>query len=209
MPMEPSLPLRDIHLPAPIGWWPPAPGWWLLLVGVPALLGLLAWLWWFLRRKTVKKLALLELEAIAQSNSDGREKVQRLAILLRRICLSIYPREQVASLVGADWLEFLDRASTGTGNRFSAGAGRLLIEAPYRREMQSDFDALVEICREWIGQLPGPGKASAQLKRKAFTQREKPVFSAAGQSAENPAPKLRPTDLRRFARPPTGEEAKP
>ncbi len=27
--MEPSeLPLRDLHLPDAVGWWPLAPGWW-------------------------------------------------------------------------------------------------------------------------------------------------------------------------------------
>ena len=41
-----SLPLRDIHLPAPLGWWPLAPGWWIVGALVFALLiaGLI-WLW--------------------------------------------------------------------------------------------------------------------------------------------------------------------
>ena len=25
-----ALPLRDLRLPEPVGWWPPAPGWWIL-----------------------------------------------------------------------------------------------------------------------------------------------------------------------------------
>ena len=33
-----TLPLRDLHLPEPVGWWPPAPGWWILLLLVTTLL---------------------------------------------------------------------------------------------------------------------------------------------------------------------------
>ncbi|MEI7867600.1 MAG: DUF4381 domain-containing protein [Candidatus Methylumidiphilus sp.] len=161
--MEPNLPLRDIHLPDPISGWPPAPGWWLLLFGVPILSALLAWLWRFVRRKTVKKLALAELESIVQSKTDARAKVQQLAILLRRISLSVYPREEVASLVGEQWLAFLDGPLDD--NRFSAGAGRLLIEAPYRREVQADLDALFALCREWVKHLPKSGQASAKPTR--------------------------------------------
>jgi hypothetical protein len=161
--MEPNLPLRDIHLPPPIAWWPPAPGWWLLLFGIPTLLILLAWLWRRLRRKTVRKLALAELESIAGSDADAREKVQALAILLRRVALSVYPREQVAGLAGEPWLAFLDGP---LGNdSFSAGAGRLFIEAPYRREVQADLDALFALCREWIKHLPKPGQAAATPSR--------------------------------------------
>ena len=37
--MDPDqLPLRDLHLPDPVGWWPPAPGWWLLLATLAMLL---------------------------------------------------------------------------------------------------------------------------------------------------------------------------
>ena len=73
--MDPNLPLRDIHLPAPISWWPPAPGWWLLLFGIPTLLILLAWLWRWVRRKTVRKLALAELESIAGVGPKRRARL--------------------------------------------------------------------------------------------------------------------------------------
>ena len=32
---EKALPLRDLHLPEPIGWWPLAPGWWVILWIIP------------------------------------------------------------------------------------------------------------------------------------------------------------------------------
>ena len=39
-PGENTLQLHDIHLPDPAGWWPPAPGWWILAL---LLLALLIW----------------------------------------------------------------------------------------------------------------------------------------------------------------------
>ena len=37
--MDPTqLPLRDLHLPPDIGWWPMAPGWWVLLAIAAAAL---------------------------------------------------------------------------------------------------------------------------------------------------------------------------
>lgn len=107
--MEQELPLRDIHLPAAVGWWPLAPGWWLLLAGLVALAGFSAWLWWFLSRQTVKKLALRELESIRTGDASAVDKVRQINILLRRVALSLHPREDVAGLVGAEWLAFLDR----------------------------------------------------------------------------------------------------
>ena len=40
---EKALPLRDLHLPEPVGWWPLAPGWWVILVIVATALGYVLW----------------------------------------------------------------------------------------------------------------------------------------------------------------------
>jgi len=34
LPTQPTLNLRDIHLPDPISWWPIAPGWWMIIASV-------------------------------------------------------------------------------------------------------------------------------------------------------------------------------
>ena len=150
--MNPELPLRDIHLPAPIGWWPPAPGWYAVLAAVVLLAALSWWAWRRWRRLTVKKLMVRQLDALAGSAVSQTEKLRQLALLLRRASLSAYPREEVAGLTGVAWLKFLDRQLGD--RRFSEGAGRLLLDAPYRREPEVDLDALLTLCREWAQRLP-------------------------------------------------------
>ena len=152
--MDPSkIPLRDIHLPPPIGWWPPAPGWWLLLaLAVMIIVGLL-WLWRRLTRPDVRKTALQELKRLQDDHSlSTTERVGQLSILLRRISLSVYPHRESAGLVGAAWLRFLDQPLDSP--RFSEGPGSILIDAPYRRDAEMDFDALCALCRQWIMALP-------------------------------------------------------
>lgn len=153
--MEQDLPLRDIHLPDPVGWWPPAPGWWVLVCASIALLASGIWLWRRWRRLTVKALALRELDRIEREAGDPQERLRRLAILLRRTCLSLYPRENVAGLTGEAWLAFLERAS-GDG-RFSGETGRLLVEAPYRPSVEGDPESLLQAIREWLSRLPANG----------------------------------------------------
>ena len=52
--MDPDqIPLRDLHLPEAIGWWPPAPGWWFL--ALLALTGLVLLLVKYARRRAMGK----------------------------------------------------------------------------------------------------------------------------------------------------------
>ena len=45
--MDPEqIPLRDLHLPEAIGWWPLAPGWWILIAIALVGLGFLIIVFW-------------------------------------------------------------------------------------------------------------------------------------------------------------------
>jgi hypothetical protein len=159
------LPLRDIHLPEPASWWPPAPGWWLLL----GLLSLLLALYWLLRRHRSRTRlrreglrALNRLQADYQQNGDTQRVTQQLSSLIRRIALSRYPRREVASLTGSEWLDFLDR-SLGQADdtpRFRTEIGTLLTQAPYNPDCPADPTALFTLSREWITRVGGLGSGS-------------------------------------------------
>jgi len=133
--MDPAaLPLRDIRLPDPVGWWPPAPGWWLLAAVLAALF---VWLAVRVRhahrqgrarRHALKQLKKLE----AKYDRDGNAVAlaRGLSVLVRRTMLAYAPRADVAGLAGDAWLDWLDE---GLANpQFRLGAGRALAELPYR-----------------------------------------------------------------------------
>ncbi|MCI0653858.1 MAG: DUF4381 domain-containing protein, partial [Methylococcaceae bacterium] len=104
------LPLRDWRGPEAVGWWPPAPGWWVVLFSTILLAIAAGWLWRRLTRPSVKKLARKEFKCL-KLNPDlsDSDRVRQLSILIRRICLSIYPRSESASLTGRNWLLFLEK----------------------------------------------------------------------------------------------------
>jgi len=148
---QPALQLRDIHLPAEPGFWPPAPGWWILAALLFVLLARAAWVAtqrYRLRRQRQRILAMLD--ALEKDTGTTPEKIAQVSILLRRLALMHYPRQRVAALTGNDWLGFLDES--GGGGRFSHGPGRVLASAPYQPALPDDLDtrALGELVRDWV-----------------------------------------------------------
>lgn len=149
---DPLAQLRDIHVPGPIDTWPPAPGWWLLaglvLIG---LISLSIWLYrrWRANRYRREALAeLAELEATWRETGDAHAYLAALQHLLKRVALTTFKREEVASLTGEAWVAFLDR-STGSHD-FSMAESEALIDGNYRSDASIDVAALQAVAQTWI-----------------------------------------------------------
>lgn len=150
--MQPQqLELRDIHLPDAIGWWPPAIGWWLLAILIPLLIVLSIVLYKRITRKTAKKTAKKLLLKLKQDKTiDDKHKLQEISALIRRVAISVSPREKTASLTGQAWLNYLDSSVNGTP--FTEGAGSLLADAHYQQAQATDLDIsqLIALCEDWL-----------------------------------------------------------
>ena len=153
-----QLQLRDIHLPESVSCWPPAPGYWIVL----AIVLIIALLIYFVRRRQkqlqVYVVAGQELEKIKQTyvqSSDTLLLVKSLSIWLRRVSLTRFSRNEVAGITGTDWLVFLDQAfmDTAIDQRFSQGAGRALLNAPYQSSADINADDLLQLCQLWLNAL--------------------------------------------------------
>lgn len=153
--MNPAdLPLRDIHLPDPIGWWPLAPGWW-WVIGLSLLTAAVVATFILVRRYRRSRLGYWlrpEFQALVSTyaaDQDAMAFLQSVSSLLRRACLSLYPRCTVASLTTQDWLGLLDQA--GETSDFTHGPGRVLADGPYLRQAsRGDVELLLPLVRNWI-----------------------------------------------------------
>ncbi len=153
--------LRDIHLPDPVPFWPPAPGWWMLAaLLVAAVIVAVVAARRRRRRQRVRRAALAQLESLARAHDEADTTLAAsLSELLRRACLSVFPREDVAGLTGEHWLRFLDevlrRHDDGhLQSAFLNGAGRALVTAPFVPRAEYDRDALIMAARALIEALP-------------------------------------------------------
>lgn len=169
--MEPAVPavdpmtrmqleqLADIAVPAPVSWMPQTWGWAALAVAVLvlALIGLLRWRHYRkinrYRREALASLALLE-----QQLGDPATRPRSIAAmpeLIKRVALAAWPRSEVASLTGKQWVEFL-RQNAGK-HPLSEAVVRILNDLEYRSASsvaaisEEDARAIASSVRQWIG----------------------------------------------------------
>lgn len=130
--------LRDIVVPPEVALWPPAPGWWILLAGVVAMAVIFAGMIIArYQRNAYRRAALAALD-----NAEAGD----ISTILKRAALAAWPRTEVASLTGSDWLAFLDR--TARSDVFTRGAGRDLEALAFGGA--GDKQAVLTAARSWI-----------------------------------------------------------
>lgn len=160
--MNPLDQLQPLIQPAPVAWWPLAPGWWLLL----ALIPLLGWGLWRLRGllpararqpRAEQPLDGVRLAALAELASlpkpyDGAPAgawLQQINALLKRLCRNHYPYSQSHTLNGRKWLAFLDNRCPAAG----LTRWMVLVEGAYKPECKLDDKAitgLTQAVETWI-----------------------------------------------------------
>ena len=149
---NPLVNLKDIHFPPPVSFWPPAPGWWILAVLLISSLfigGVLFYRQHKKRKPKTEALRILkDLQILYQNSKDEVVSLRNLSNLLRRTALTFYDNDEVASLQGSSWLEFLDK--TGKTKEFSQGAGKVLGNEVFQQKVNPDMNALFPLVKKWI-----------------------------------------------------------
>ncbi len=174
--------IRDIHGIHSVPWWPPAPGWWLVLLAL-VVVGILAWRYrarWRLRIPipmvtlgTWRWDAGRELRGLRANAAERTEKetLAELSELLRRVAMARHGRAACAGLHGDAWLDWLTEHDPS--ERDWRRDGRLLIQAPYAPPRRSDarraeLERLMDAVQDWItAKLPrtAPPRRGGLLER--------------------------------------------
>lgn len=151
--------LRDIHLPDPVSFWPPAPGWWALLILIPLLYFAIRFI---IRRAMMpkyKKLAIDELSNIQANyavSNDSYGTCAEVSLLIRKALVAKLGNKEVAGLVTEEWLAYLDKLSQT--DCFTNGAGRFLVSVPYSKQHSEsqakiNIEELLSATKKLLGRL--------------------------------------------------------
>lgn len=154
---DPLAQLKDIHLPEPISWWPLAIGWYGLMVLIFLLIFAIAYLMHKRHINALAKNKALELlktyKEQYQKDNNAQLTSARISELLRRVALVYYPRAQVASIHGEDWVEFLNQTSKGVNFK---PVKEMLLDSPFKTAETINLKPLITRAELWIKQRGVP-----------------------------------------------------
>ncbi|QSP94363.1 DUF4381 domain-containing protein [Marinobacter salinisoli] len=149
-PQDPLSALRDIHLPATGGFWPPAPGWWALAMILLVAVITLVWLTHTRRQKTRwHRQAKSELADLEQRQAPDAAWFAQLNSLLKRAARQRYPERHPEALSGEAWIAFL--LEKAPGERIAARpVVEALVHSAWQPDVTADPHQALEFARRWL-----------------------------------------------------------
>ena len=167
--------LHDIHELDPVGIWPLAAGWWLIIAALVLLVLLVIAVrryrpdWQrFLPRYSWTREAERELTRLRErvAHADVKTLASELSELLRRIAIARCGRDRCAGLHGDSWLDWLaDHDPEGFDWR---SRGRVLLDLPYappgELDQQPELNHLIDAALVWTSQ-PWACPAGSETRR--------------------------------------------
>ncbi len=168
-PEMPILPLRDIKLPPEPGFWPLAPGWWLVIVVLTVVLIWLCYRWIkHLKKKRRWQEIDYQLSAIEFSYQQQQDKTQLLtdlSVFLRRFVKFQLQQNQAVTLSGRDWIEHLNQLQE---HKPFAAYATVLSEGVFQKNPDFDVNGLLETTRQFIkSQVMNPAKKAQKAQMEA------------------------------------------
>lgn len=157
--MEPTnniiLPVNEIITPDAIANWPPAIGWWLLLLLVVLVLfsGMI-FIVRYRRYWTYRKLALNELKTtIAQTDASNiSTTATELMSIIKRVSMTVNHQHNFAMLDGERFLNVANNALPKPV--FSQATINNIAQVLYRENPSFDINAFYHECCHWVKRFP-------------------------------------------------------
>ncbi|BBP44725.1 hypothetical protein THMIRHAS_00980 [Thiosulfatimonas sediminis] len=143
--------LHDIQLPDPIGWWPLAFAWWILLLSVTSII--IGIIWYFTdqrRRNVYRRQAQRQLQQIMRQDSPDTNKILQINALLKQVAISAYGRRRVAALHQTQWLQFLQQNANYIPQPPSIPQHSDRIYAPPSQQTNELINAWHDYAKRWI-----------------------------------------------------------
>lgn len=144
--------LKDIIIPTAPAWFPPAPGWWVVIgcaLGLCLLTLTLSYLWYV----NPRTYALRELKQLKQTALSPTAFAKEASLLLKRIALLRFGVTNVAKLSAEKWEAFLNAHAKGTIDSKEIKFLAFSIYLPENSRNTPSIDSLYESVKRMIKQL--------------------------------------------------------
>ncbi len=145
--------IQDIITPEDVAFWPPQPGWYLILLVLLIIVGIfIAIRMRHKKRNAYRSQGVLAIEAL-KNKGVSDSNILKVNSILKASALQAYNREDIAILSGEKWVDFLNKKAKHVN--FNGACKTMLSNGPYQKFSsedfnQNEFDDLVALSIKWI-----------------------------------------------------------